>query len=374
MLRVSHVFLSPFRVESRVIKEMRSLQKKFPEAFISFVGLKEDNLPSYEIFENGVKIYREHIATRSLSKSLFFQSIKYIEWTARVLFRLRAIKPTHLHCHSLGALPAAVLSKIFSKSCLIYDAHELETRRHGMSGLRQKGAYVLEKSLMRFVDNIIVVSPSIQEVYQSLYPKKKIRLLVNAPSKSESTSYSQLNLRQKFKISEDEFLFICIGSLGKGRGVELCLDVFKKLERPYHILFIGKGIFEKAIQDEASHHNNIHYLPPVPHDEVISIVKDADVLLRLLETAHLSYLYALPNAVFQAQVAGIPYVVNRDCIDIVRFFSSSSLCIPVENDKDVLYNWCLSYRRENFPKKNSMDESYTWEAYEHVLFEAYQDE
>lgn len=73
-LKVSHVFVSSFRSESRAIKEMRSLKKALPQADISFVGIRDDDQLSYELFEDQFEIFRENLKTRSLPKVIFFNS------------------------------------------------------------------------------------------------------------------------------------------------------------------------------------------------------------------------------------------------------------------------------------------------------------
>jgi glycosyltransferase involved in cell wall biosynthesis len=371
-LRISHLQLSEFKNESRILKEIESAQKKFPNAHISFIGMKRKGVPLYESFQGRFDVFREKLTTLSLPKKTFFQTLKYLEWILRVTLRLKKLNSTIIHCHSLPALPAAVFSKFFLKCTLVYDAHELETECYGFSPIRKKLSRLLENFLIKCVDNIIVVSPSIQSFYKNMYPHKKIRLIVNAHSLSDLSTQEIPNLRKKIGITENEFLFICIGGLNKGRGVEMCLEAFKILEPPYHLLFLGYGDFEEKIKEIGSIKDNIHYLPPVPHHEVINTLKNADVLIRLFETSHLNHTYSLPNGIFQAEMAGIPYVVNKNCTDIVNFFSSSSLCIPIKKDKDTFYKWILNYKRETFPKrKENVSSLYTWEMYEQNLFDAY---
>lgn len=371
-LNVSHVFVSAFRNESRAIKEMRSLKKEVPEAQISFVGMKDNDQLSYELFDGSFQIFREDLKTRPLPKFKGLQVLKYMEWIWRASSRLKRLSPKIIHCHSLGALPAAVLAKNYLKCGLVYDAHELETERYHFKGLDGYISRKMERVFMKFVDEVLVVSPSIQDFYQNLYPKKRIGLLVNAPSISELHDTHGINLKEKLGLSNNDFLFACIGGLNKGRSIEIYIETFKKLEAPYHLLFLGEGFFCEDIKKLASEKQNIHWLPPVPPNQVINTLKSVNVMIRLLEISRLSYLYSLPNSIFQAEIAGIPYLVNNECIDIVKFFENSSLCIPIERNVEALYTWCKMYSSKSFPKRKGVENVlYTWESYEKILFSAY---
>ena len=273
--------------------------------------------------------------------------------------RLKKLNSTIIHCHSLPALPAAVFSKFFLKCTLVYDAHELETECYGFSPIRKKLFRLLENFLIKFVDNIIVVSPSIQSFYKNMYPHKKIRLIVNAHSLSDLSTQEIPNLRKKIGITENEFLFICIGGLNKGRGVEMCLEAFKILEPPYHLLFLGYGDFEEKIKEIGSMKDNIHYLPPVLHHEVINTLKNADVLIRLFETSHLNHTYSLPNGIFQAEMAGIPYVVNQNCTDIVSFFLLPHFAYLLKKIRIHFINGYLIIKGRHSPKEKKTLVLYT---------------
>lgn len=371
-LKVAHVFVNSFRYTSRTIKEMRSI-RKVSEAHVSFVGMKDNDLPSYELFDGQFEIFREIVKTRSLPKYKFFQLIKYGEWAWKAFSRLKKLTPTLIHCHGLWALPVAVSVKYYLKCALVYDAHELETERQVGRTLQRYLMYRLEKFLIKSVDEVLVVSPSIKEFYQKLYPKKKINLLVNAPSNLEIHHTQSLDIRKFLGLSDKDFIFLYMGGMSKERGIELYLEVFKELDPPFHLFFLGNnGPLCKDIQKIARKQENIHWHSLVPHDQVINTIKSADVVLRMFKTTHLNHVYAMPNSIFQAEVAGIPYLINRNCKDITDFFSSSPLCIPIDYDANELYRWCKNYTHESFPKRTKkVNDIYTWEAYEQRLFDSY---
>ncbi|MBK9624803.1 MAG: glycosyltransferase [Rhodocyclaceae bacterium] len=72
------------------------------------------------------------------------------------------MKPDVVHCHDTLVLPLGVIVKLFTRATLIYDAHELESDRNGLTELQGRLTLWVERWLWQFVDALIVVNPSIQ--------------------------------------------------------------------------------------------------------------------------------------------------------------------------------------------------------------------
>ena len=99
----------------------------------------------------------------------------------RIFLRYRRKSIKFINCHTLSSLPLGVLFKIFAKSKLIYDAHELETEKEGWVGLRRVIAKILERILIAYADSVIVVSDSIGKWYKNQYHLKEINVIKNVP-------------------------------------------------------------------------------------------------------------------------------------------------------------------------------------------------
>ena len=120
--KVVHIVLNPFIQDSRVIRECKSLAKEGYEVTVIAYWLKGLNL---EERENGYNVIRIPISTKSGFKHPVFQVIKYVEFFIRSLMIIRNLKPDICHGHNPDGLLIGYISKLFWKSKLIYDSHEL---------------------------------------------------------------------------------------------------------------------------------------------------------------------------------------------------------------------------------------------------------
>jgi len=226
-------------------------------------------------------------------------------------------KPKIIHCHDTMVLAIGVFIKIISKSKLIYDAHELESNKNGQSKILAKATLFIEKLSWSYVDHLISVSDSIIEWYNINLGVKKSTLILNSPIIKSSEVKKVNYFHHLYDIEHSKLVFIYLGILGGGRGIDLILDAFRDENIESHIVFIGYGEFEKKISDIAKIKKNIHLHEAVPHEDVVSLVSNADVGLCLIENVSLSDYYCLPNKLFEYAFAGLP-ILTSDFPDIIK--------------------------------------------------------
>ena len=82
------------------------------------------------------------------------------------------------------------------------------------------------------------------------------------------------------------------------------------------LVFMGYGMLQGSIAEAAASSENVHFQPAVPYQEMLQYTKDADVGLVSVRPICLSYLYCLPNKLFECIQAGVPVLVNDlpDCV------------------------------------------------------------
>ncbi|MBD2135671.1 glycosyl transferase family 1, partial [Sphaerospermopsis sp. FACHB-1094] len=161
-----HITLTPFRNESRLLKETSSLLKAEELKKILIVALYEDKLQEFETIDARRSVWRVKLKSRSWSKSLWVQILKYLEFGWRVSRFATANQVNIVNVHSLGLLPLGVWLKLKLGAKLIYDAHELETETAGAKSIRKALSQLTEKLLIPYVDLTIVVGNKIKEFYQ----------------------------------------------------------------------------------------------------------------------------------------------------------------------------------------------------------------
>ena len=112
-----HILLNPFTQDSRVIRECKSLSKIGYDITVIAYWLEGLNV---EERENGYKIIRIPIVTKSWSKNPIIQIIKYLEFLIRSLFVIKKIQPDICHGHDPDGLLIGYFVKLLFKAKLKY--------------------------------------------------------------------------------------------------------------------------------------------------------------------------------------------------------------------------------------------------------------
>ena len=333
-IKVLHLTHTDVRLDSRILKELSAIRKS-KQTLIMAIGISDDNLSHCKIKEvdkelTSLILYSKFFKSFSRMLSLY---LILTEFYIRLIWKGLLFRPKIIHCHDTIVLPVGVILSLLFNSKLIYDAHELESQKNGQSKVLSKITLFIEKISWRFIDLLITVSPSIIDWYQKNLGKKESLLILNSPQlilenyNTESNNY----LREKFNIPENCKVFIYLGILGKGRGIDLYLNAFQSKEINSHIVFIGFGEDVKKIQDCSLNSKKIHYHPAVKHDEVVKIARSADVGLAMIEEVTLSYYFCLPNKLFEYAFSGL-FILASDFPDMKKVIQDFDLgmCTPVD--------------------------------------------
>lgn len=361
---ICHLFVSPLEGESRMFKELATAEKIFPADALLSIGLDKGTGELAGKLQGRYPYERIRLSAQNLPKSLPFQLVKYVEWTLRAASRARASGARILHCHSLPALPAAVLAARFGHARILYDAHELESKRANMSKGRQRATAALERLLMHFVDEVLVVSPSIKDHYDTAYPDKSISLFMNLPS--EQGLGPGVNVRKVFEIPPDHKALIYVGALAPMRGIDLAIEAVRSLE-DWHCVFLGSGSLEAEIKSAAVSNPRIHYHPPVAEKDIVHTVATADLSYSVIDCSAESYRLALPNKLFQSLAAGVPVVVNEANVDMLQVGKRSGMVFGIPYSSDAVREFLSSFSALEVPRN---PETYSWESQEDVLLAA----
>ncbi len=306
-----HLYSAPLVRDSRSRKESKSIEDYLWFDKILMLGIQAPNVAQFTDISKEVRV--ERLKVSFYHKLPFLKSICfYLEWYVEIWKRVKKEKISVVQCHGINELVIGVFLKWRKKSKLIYDAHELETERNGSKGIVNLYLKFIEWFLIRFADEVLVVSPSILEWYENKYKGNSITLLRNLPKESLFNVEShQFNLKESLGIPDNDVLYIYLGALLKNRGVEVILECFSKSSTSNHVVFVGFGDYDLKIKEYAKEYKNIHYKKPVEPSEVIGLTRSADVGLCLVENSCLSHYYCLPNKLFEYILAGVPIISSN---------------------------------------------------------------
>lgn len=353
---------------------MRSLKRASVFSDIAVIALWKEGLPHHEILEEGIVVIRVAPIVGGKLKGTFGRLVKVIGWYLGVILALRGRNIACFNCHSLSVMPLSVLVKYWKGCCLIYDPHELETETAGLRGVKQSILRRLEAGLIRLVDAVCVVNRSIADWYMAKYAISNIHVVRNVPYRASPALEKTGLLRSEITPDPQHMIFLYQGMLAPGRGVDILMEVFSSLNPEYHLVFMGYGELTDRVEQEASRHKNIHYVPAVSPDQLHYYTVDADVGISLVEDVCLSYRLSLPNKLFEYAACGVPAIVS-DFPEMGRVIDEYRSGWKIQPSSEALREFILrltrSEIREAAARARQAGNILCWEAEEDALFAIY---
>jgi glycosyltransferase involved in cell wall biosynthesis len=324
-----HLTLTPFTNETRVIKESKSLIESGLISNITILALHEPKLLLFEEIDSNIFVRRLKLKSRNLGNSLLLKIIKYIEFLFLVVKFTFNFKPKILTIHSLVLLPVAIFIKLFFRTSIVYDCHELETETFLLVGFKKKLAKILEKYLIKYVDLVVVVSDNIEIWYRNEYSLNNIITVKNSPYR-KTTKKSNI-LRTVFNLSDDKKIIIYVGGIIRGRGIEELLECFKNLqENNLVIIFMGYGELVNNVIEYQNKYTNIFYHPAVESLKVTEYASSADFGIAYIKNGCLNDQFCLPNKLFECLFSGIPMLVSN-VPDMAKLINDYSVGFVLES-------------------------------------------
>lgn len=379
--KILHISHTDIRTDSRILKELRALDET-GKYVISAIGVDSGDLAREAKITDNVTIESVPlIFTRHKWRpSPIRHGLAFIELFVKVMVRARKHSPDIIHCHDTLALLLGGVLSLFFRTKLVYDAHELESQKNAQSKFASKIVLLIEKLFWARVVLLVSVSPSILKWYDANLGDKSSVLVLNAPILQSSLDSSEViqsksrYFHQHFDIPESSVVFIYLGLLVDGRGIQLLLESFSGLGDSAHVVFMGYGELDKVIVAKSERYPNIHYHPAVPHTDVIKLTKSADVGLCFIENVSLSDYYCLPNKLFEYAFSGLP-VLASDFPDLKNYVDKYDLGVCSEAKAEVISEQIKAIVGQPLKAINQDLQGLSWQeqasklvcAYEHTL-------
>ncbi|WOJ96926.1 glycosyltransferase family 4 protein [Congregibacter brevis] len=373
-MRIAIFVMNTYVNDSRVIKQAESLATRY---LVDVFCLNDGRFPTQENPSQNVRLlrnvsYSQH-ATPIVKK--LRQGLAYLKYITSSLSALR--KYDVAHCNDLETLPIGVAGKLLNRKLkVVYDAHEYETETLWMQNpLKKFLARALEKSLIGFADDVCVVSNGIADEYVRLYGIAKPKLVLNTPKLS---SMQKTNLfREKFNIPNNATLFLYQGGLTNGRGIEILLESFARLNSSDSVIvFMGYGPLEGKIRQFVKGYANIYFHEAVSPDALLPYTGSADFGISFTEDSCLNHTFCLPNKFFEYIMAGVP-VICSNLVEMRQMISIHRCGLVADTNDAEGFLDCIKRASTTDNEElvlNAMRarQSLNWEAQEKVLFKMYQ--
>lgn len=317
------------------------------------------------------------LITKKLPPISIFNYLKFIEFFLKVFFKSMKWNPDIIHANDLkGLIIAAVIKRrIHSDVKIVYDAHEYETETNGLQGIQQKVYQYLEKRYIQDVYSMITVSDTIANEYVRLYGIEKPTVLLNVPQYTFDKNRKYDLFRERFKIRNDQRIFLYQGYLMPGRGIEILLESFNQLQNDNDIIiFMGKGSLTDMIKNY-HRSGNIYYHEFVDPKEYLNFTSSADVGISFIEDISLSDRYCLPNKLFEYMFCGLP-IICSNLPEMRKLIEEYSIGIVAKENSiegfrkaiEEVDSSGLDFFKQNLPQASSI---YSWANQEKRLINLY---
>lgn len=323
-MRIANVVLNDFTRDNRVLKITESLAAQGHE--VTVVALHKEGLAPDEQ-RSGWRVNRIKVVTSALPRGTVFGLLKMAELALRMVWKWRKVDVWH--CNDIEAFALGwCAQRLNPRLQLVYDCHEFESERNAKPAIERKLVGWLERRTIRKAAAVITVSPSIAAAYEERYsayglPQGLLVRNVPAPLTPCGDGPGRNRFRQRFGIPDGDFIALYQGAFSYNRGLETAIAAMEGLEgQGIHLVFMGYGPLQDLVDEAAKRLAHVHVHPAVAYGEVLDHTLSADVGLVSVKPTCLSYLYCLPNKLFEYILAGVPVLSNDlpDCRDLMESF------------------------------------------------------
>ncbi len=144
-------------------------------------------------------------------------------------------------------------------------------------------------AVTEFCRKIITLSRFVDEQAKQIYHNKETEKIFEHYTyllgrRDKKKSLRRINEKFTLNLSGNDLIFLSLGRLEEGKGIETLLDVFKDLSGKYSNLKLvigGRGALKDLVEAKSKQSGNIHYLGFVPDEYLKDVYAASDVFAFL---------------------------------------------------------------------------------------------
>ncbi|HAP7671304.1 TPA: glycosyltransferase family 4 protein [Enterococcus faecium] len=255
-------------------------------------------------------------------KTIFTLNIKGIAAMSSSVFGgIRAAfgKYDVVHFHAEGPCAMLWLPKLFGKRC-VETIHGLDHQREKWNKLASTYIMLGEKCAVKFADEIIVLSESVQNYFEDIYGRKT-RFIPNGVKKIEIKSAGLIT--EKYGLTKDSYILF-LGRLVPEKGIRYLIEAFKDVQTDKKLIIAGGSSdtdeFANELKELAKGDERIIFTGFVQGQELEELYSNA-------------YIYTLPSDLEGMPLSLLEAMSYGNCCIV----SNISECTEVVEDKAMIF-------------------------------------
>ncbi|HFJ5847719.1 TPA: glycosyltransferase family 4 protein [Enterococcus faecium] len=255
-------------------------------------------------------------------KTIFTLNIKGIAAMSSSVFGgIRAAfgKYDIVHFHAEGPCAMLWLPKLFWKRC-VATIHGLDHQREKWNKLASTYIMLGEKCAVKFADEIIVLSESVQNYFEDIYGRKT-RFIPNGVKKIEIKSAGLIT--EKYGLTKDSYILF-LGRLVPEKGIRYLIEAFKDVQTDKKLIIAGGSSdtdeFANELKELAKGDERIIFTGFVQGQELEELYSNA-------------YIYTLPSDLEGMPLSLLEAMSYGNCCIV----SNISECTEVVEDKAMIF-------------------------------------
>ena len=250
----------------------------------------------------------------------------------RTVWRWRTVEAWH--CNDIEAFVLGWFAqRLNPRLRLIYDCHEFGGERNAKPVIERKMVGWLERRThpqgRGGHHGEPLPSQGLPGTLHRLWPSWRSTSFATSPSPSRPKPVPVRTTSAPGSTSKKAIsLPLYQGAFTHNRGLETALEAMRGLEDSgIHLVLMGYGPLQPLVDAAAADLPHVHVHPAVAYEAVLEHTRSADVGLVSVKPTCLSYLYCLPNKLFEYLLAGVPVLSNDlpDCRALIEQFGAGSV-------------------------------------------------
>lgn len=224
-----------------------------------------------------------------------------------------------IHFHAEGPCAMLWLPKLFGKRC-IATIHGLDHQRAKWGKLASTYIMLGEKCAVKFADEIIVLSESVQKYFKETYGRET-KFIPNGVNRPELRNAELIT--GEFSLNKDEYILF-LGRLVPEKGIKNLIQAFKEVKTNKKLVIAGGSSdtneFEKELKEFAKSDERIIFTGFVQGKELEELYSNA-------------YLYCLPSDLEGMPLSLLEAMSYGNCCLV----SDIDECTSVVEDKGFIF-------------------------------------